>query len=256
MKTSNKLLMLLLALLFLIPLMMVMGFKAAIKNNQYTVKNMYGLHIPDFKYLKPFKVIKLNGGLQQDKQLKCNIRYGDKYGYKFNNYDPGLLEEGRSDSCNISMAGDTLVISYGARTNEALKKNNYYYGVEVAVTIPETMPIVASAAMVNVDSSTSRFSSLHFSLTDNSLLNVGNADPRRAENSNADKVVFPKIVIDAASSQIDLNENNAVKNMQVSLKGQSRFNFNEKAEVDTLSGIISDESVINAPYNLVKKLKQ
>ncbi|MGC4233393.1 MAG: hypothetical protein QM594_10485 [Niabella sp.] len=256
MKTSNKLLMLLLVLLFLIPLMTVMGFKAAIKNNQYVVRNTYGHNVSDFKDLRPFKVIRMDGG-SQDKQLKCNIRYGDKYGYKFNNYDPQQLEEGRSDSCNINIAGDTLVISYGTRANEALKANNYFYGVEVEITIPETMTIVANAAMVNMDSSAARFSYLNFLLTRNTLLSiVSNTHSRGAENSNIDKTVFPKIVIDATSSQIDLNENSAVKNLQVSLKEQSRLNVNEKAGVDTLSGSISDESVINAPYSLVKKFKQ
>jgi hypothetical protein len=254
MKTSNKLLILLLVLLFLIPLMTVMGFKAAIKNNQYVVKNTYGNNVSDFKDLRPFKVIKMDGD-SRDKLLKCNIRYGDKYGYKFNNYDPQRLEEGRSDSCNVGLAGDTLVVSYGIRANEALKANNYYYGVEVEITIPETMPIVASAAMVNMDSSAARFSSLNFSLTGNTLLNIVNANSRRAENADIHKAVFPKIVIDATSSQIDLNENSAVKNLQVSLKEQSRLNINEKTAVDTLSGSISDESVINVPYKFVQQLK-
>lgn len=261
MKTSNKLLILFLVFLFSIPLVMIMGLKAAIKNNQYTMKNIYGGNTVAFKYLRPFKVLKIDGGPQGDNPLKCTIRYGDKYGYRFNNYNPQQFEDGRLDSCNVSTAGDTLVIRYIARANEALEKNNYYTGVELEITIPETIPVVANAAVANMDSSVSHFSSLDFTLVNNAELNIsGNSNPRTviAEKNNYTTIpetVFPKIVVDATSSQINLGENNAVKNMQVSLKGQSRFNLNEKASIDTLSGSIADESVFNVPYRFVKKLQ-
>lgn len=262
MKTSNKLLMLLLVLLFSIPLVMIMGWKAAIKENRYVVKNINGTNGNAFKETGRFKAIKMNGGLQRDKPLKCDIRYGDKYGYAFKNYDPQIFEEGRSDSCTVALAGDTLVINYNIKTNEALKANNYYYGVGVEITIPETIPIVANAAMVNLDSSAARFSSLNFVLANKAELNInGNIYPRTVTKEGNQYAVipesiFPEIVIDATTSQINLNANSSVKKLQLSLKGQSRVNFDEKSAVDTLSGSISDESVFNAPYNLVKKLKQ
>lgn len=263
MKTSNKLLLLLLVLLFLVPLMMMMGFKAAIKNNQYVAKNMNGYNAVAFKNLGPFKAIKINGGVRNvrdDFGLRCTIRYGDKYGYKFNDYDPQQFEEGRLDSCNVSIAGDTLVVNYSIKANE-LYKSNYYFGIQMEITIPETMPIVANAAKINVDSSAAGFSFLDFALTNKAELHInGNVNPHtviKEGNSYSviPKAVFPKIIIDATTSKINLEENSAVKNLQVSLKGPSRLDCNEKAIIDTLSGSISDESVLNAPYNLVKKLK-
>ncbi len=256
MKTSNKLLTLLLVLLFAIPPVMIAGFETAIKNNHYLVKSPAGFNVEPLNEMKPFKVVKLEGN-RVDRRfgLVCHIYPGDKYGYRFTNYDPGHAENGRTDSCHTELLGDTLIVRYHTRSSEIFRPNNYHYGVQIEITVPKTVSVWANNSVVNIDSSISPLDALNLALTNNALVNIGyNKDARDIGEPDMPTAVFPKIIIEAANSEIILNRNSIVKNLQAHLHGNSTLEFADKAAVDTLSGTISDQSVLNAPYRYVKKL--
>jgi len=252
MKTSNKLLTGLVLLIFSFPLILMMAFKAAVKNNHYVVRSNTGYKVSEPKEVKSFAAIKLNGIIEaNDVRLKTFIRYGDKYSYFIKNYDRANPEEGRTDSCRIRVIGDTLLIEYIPRMLDKINETNYSYGIEMDITIPHSVPVIANAANITIDSSATALEAMNFELSAGSL----NISPVATQNEHTSQTVFQDITVNAHNASIEIGDRVKIKNLKLDLNGRSDINFREASSIDTLSGHISDASFFNAPYRYSKFLK-
>lgn len=267
MKTSNKLLMGLVLLLFSFPLMLVMGFKAAVKNGRYIVKSNTGYEVTAAKEVKAFTAIKLNGiPFNNEFGLKANIKHGDKFSYFFKNYDVDNPEQGRTDNCRVSLSGDTLVVDYAFKTIIESNKNNgptFFHGVEMEITLPKAVPVIATGTTVSIDSSSATLGAMSFRLYNQAYLyayGVVPDQPQEMTDRSSSKpavyqTVFPDITISANNAFVGIGDQINIKNLKVDLNGKSIIHFSESVTIDTLSGHISDAAVFNAPYRYSKFLK-
>ncbi|WP_114789891.1 hypothetical protein U0035_11240 [Niabella yanshanensis] len=254
MKTSNKLLIGLVLLLFSFPLILVMGFKAAIKADRYIVKNNNGYEVSAPKEVKAFTAIKLNGiPFTTEFGLKAHIKYGDKFSYFIKNYDMANPEEGRTDSCRIRLVGDTLLVEYTPRQSIRIDEPNYSYGIEIDITIPQSVPVIASATSITIDSSAAALGAMNFALS------AGSLDIRPIATIQGEPmpqpVVFQKITVNAHHASIKIGDQVNIKNLELGLDGTSDISFREATSIDTISGHISEASFFNAPYRYSKFLK-
>lgn len=264
MKTSNKLLIALVLLVFSFPLILMMGFKSAIKADRYIVKNNNGYEVSEPQNVKSFTAIKLNG-IPSDRNfgLKTHIKYGDKFNYIIRNYDAANPEDGRTDSCRISWAGDTLVIDYNLKAFKKINESNYFYGVDIDITVPHAVPVIANAAAVKIDSSAVVLGPMSFQLSNEASLGVDGVVRTQREameddsykESSVFRTVFPDIAINANNASVRIGDHVNIKNLKLHLNGKSTINFSEAVSIDTLSGHISEASFFNAPYKYSKFLK-
>ncbi|MFT3903786.1 MAG: hypothetical protein QM727_11480 [Niabella sp.] len=260
MKTSNKLLIALLVLVLVIPLLIMLSFKKAIQSDKYVVKNYYGDNVMPFRNLKPFHAAKLDGAMPD--LLKCNIKHGDQYAYKFQGFVRD--ENDKADSCKISYIGDTLVITYHLKSiEEPNTSHSYSYGNTIDLTLPETVPVIAKGATIYIDSSSVMNNPMNFKLSDNAVLNISGGiktEPiRLGDNLFKDSVIYqtiyPTIVIEADGSEVNIAQSPIIQNLKIDLKGTSKLNIMENASVGSLQGTISPESIVNAPYRFIQNLK-
>jgi hypothetical protein len=264
MKTSNKLLIGLVLLLFSLPLILMMGFKAAVKNNHYVVRSNTGYEVSEPKEVKAFTAIKLNGVPYNDEfGLKTNIKYGDKFSYFIKNYDMDNPEKGRTDNLRVSLAGDTLVVDYSFKAVVKVNEPSFFYGVEIDITLPRAVPVIASGTTIAIDSSAVALGAMNFQLANQASLyadGVKIIQQQETGDPSSGKVVpyqtvFPAFTIDANNAFIRIGDHVNIKNLKVNLNGKSTINFSEAVAIDTLSGHISEASVFNAPYRFSKFLK-
>lgn len=251
MKTSNKLLIALVLLIFSVPLILMMGFKSAVKHNRYVVKSDNGYEVSESKEVKSFAAIKFNGVIESNAtRLTAFIRYGDKYSYLMRNYDPANPEEGRTDSCRIRVVDDTLLIEYTPRLLDKVNETNYSYGIEIDITVPHSVPVIANATNISIDSSAAALGAMNFELSAGSLDIKSLAKERKSQ-----PVVFQAIAVNAHHASINIDDQIKIKNLKVDLNGRSDINFRESTSIDTISGHISDASFFNAPHKYSKFLK-
>lgn len=264
MKKSNKLLIALVLLIFSFPLILLMGFKAALKADRYVVKNNMGYDVYEQKDIKPFAAIKLNGIVShKDFGLKATISYGTKFSYRINNYNDAHPEQGRLDSCKVSMVGDTLLIGYGLKEDKVHSSGNFFYGIEVEIVIPHVIPVIANAATVDVDTSIARLDVMNFRLFNDATLTMRSvskdqtieSDGNSSKDSLVYRTVFPGIVINADNASVMIDDRLHIKQLNLNLTGRSTISFTEAVTIDSMNGHISDQSFFNAPYRYSKYLK-
>ncbi len=264
MKTSNKLLTGLVLLIFSFPLILMMGFKAAVKNNHYVVRSNTGYEVSESKEVKAFTAIKLNGlPYNNEFGLKANIKYGNKFSYLLKNYDVAELEKGRTDNCRVSWAGDTLVVDYSFKSVVKANEPNFFYGVEMDITLPRAVPVIATGTTIAIDSSAVALGAMNFQLFNQASLyadGVTVIQQQETGDQSSPKVVayqtvFPALTVNANNAFIKIGDHVNIKNLKLNLNGSSTINFSEAVAIDTLSGHISESSVFNAPYRFSKFLK-
>lgn len=264
MKTSNKLLIGLVLLLFSFPLILMMGFKAAIKNDRYVVRSNTGYKVSEPEPLKAFTAIKLNGiPFNNEFGLKARIKYGDKFSYRIKNYDEANPEQGRTDNCRVSWAGDTLVVDYNLKAVVKANEPSFFYGIEMDITLPRAVPVIAGGTTVTIDSSAVALGAMSFQLSNEAQLGVDGVVTTPREGTGVDlhkesvvyQTVFPDIAINANNASVRIGDHVHIKNLKLDLNGKSTINFSEAVAIDTLSGHISEASFFNAPYRFSKFLK-
>src|SRR5262245_57901898 len=99
MKTSNKILLGFLVIIFLIPPFLLMSFNGQIKNGRYKIVKVEGQG-SNFRSgnFKPYKVVKLVS--PAGRVLKVNLQHSDSLYY-------GYYEIGYGDSVRVYNEGDT-----------------------------------------------------------------------------------------------------------------------------------------------------
>ena len=142
MKTSNKILIGLIVIVFTVPFLLAASLKSKMEKGEYTVEkynnNMNGgkMMKGSFTAYKVVKVIAPNAG-----SLTCNLHHSEIMEYQYYAV-PG------EDNLNISTSNDTLYIRYVAKPGRALEENGH---LQINVSLPACNSLVVDGAVVIID---------------------------------------------------------------------------------------------------------
>ena len=117
------------------------------------------------------------------------------------------------------------------------------------------VPLLASNAVINIDSNIVNPHSLRLILTNNSQVNIGyHQKNSQAGSPGPAPTLFPDIDVKATDSEINIHTNSTVKKLQLSLNGTSRLSIKDRASVEILLGTASPQTVVDAPYGYIQQL--
>lgn len=255
MKTSNKLLIILLTLVFSIPLAMIMSFKSAVRNNQYVLKNSSGYDEMPEKRLNPFKVVLLEGS--GDQLLKCHIKNGTGFSYRINNY----IENKHYDTSKmIRFQGDTLVIRHRPKIDQSVD-NNYIVEADLDLYLHQGVSVVARGAAVTVNTNNGGYvKPLEFDLSEDAELKI-TTDVNRNHFINDSiserhRFLIPFYSIKSNNSRVDIDAHIRVQKLNVVTGNNSTLTIGKHVMIDSLNASIAPETMVEAPYKLIGSIKR
>lgn len=167
MKTSNKLLLGLILVVFAVPLVLATNIKSKIKKGEYTVKN-YETENKIYKRsgsFSAFTVVKVIAPAPD--LLRCHLQISGKMDYTYTNYSG-------KDSVHVYTSDDTLYIKYVADVST----NNDQNGFRINVNLPAFNNLVIDGALVVLDSLPASAGNLSVILQNNGELKDGSKKRR------------------------------------------------------------------------------
>lgn len=176
MKTSNKILLGLAAVVFTVPLLLAAALQSKIKKGDYTVEK-YDNTEPESMASGSFTAFKVIKVIAPDPQLlTCHLKVTDKMEYSYNKGD-------RKDSIRVFTGNDTLYIMYVARQKKANKNERSNQGdFEINVNLPAFNNMVVDGAEVILDSLGASSGTLSVTLKNKGVIKDGSEN--RAENGS------------------------------------------------------------------------
>lgn len=185
MKTSNKILLGLLAVVFTVPLLLAATLQSKIKKNDYTVEK-YDNTGPEkfasgsFTAAKVVKVIAPNPEL-----LTCQLKVTDTMSYNYYKGDS-------NDSLKVFTSNDTLYIMYIAKQKKANKNENSNIGhFEINVSLPAFNNVVVDGAEVILDSLADS-SGMSVTLKNKGVIRDGSENKEKSVSKAAPAAVIKK----------------------------------------------------------------
>jgi hypothetical protein len=191
MKTSDKILLGLLIVIFTVPFLLATSLKSKVKKGEYVVKryenrgSQGGLRSGSFAAYKVVKVISADPEF-----LTCKLTLSNKMDYSY-------YHTPKDDSVEVFSASDTLFIKYKAETtNEKIRRG--YNEKLVNVHLPALTNLVVDGASVIVDSLPAS-NNLSVTLRNNGEIKDGTekrpqeAKPTTAVSTKKDKVAITKV---------------------------------------------------------------
>jgi hypothetical protein len=160
MKTSNKILLGLLVVIFTIPFLLAATLKSKINKGEYVVKKYENvpdgnMHTGSFTAFKVIKVVGPNPEL-----LRCHLKLSDKMDYNYYSYKS-------DDSLQVFTSSDTLYVKYVGHDGKG--QNDF----EVNINLPSFTNLVVDGAVVIIDSLPSTLGNLNVILQNNGVIKDG-----------------------------------------------------------------------------------
>ena len=143
MKTSNKILLLFLILVFSVPLITAFILKDKMDREEYTIEKFESSERVKLvtHTLDSVKVLEVTGW--QAGLLNCKIKAADSMRYAYNQYNTG-------DSLTVYQRGDTLFIRHPYLVSTRQSSKHSYFDIDVY--LPGFDHIIADGATARVDS--------------------------------------------------------------------------------------------------------
>jgi hypothetical protein len=217
MKTSNKILLGLLVVVFAVPLLLAASLKSKIKNGIYTVEkreNYRNLKVTNGSF-DSFKAVKVIS--PKPEYLKCFLKASSEMNFNY-------TKENGTDSVIVSTINDTLVIRYISLGNQDEKKSSRDWdnSIAVKVNLPAFNNLIVDGAVVIIDSfpaSTNNMSVV--------IKNRGELKDASSKKVNKDEDISKAIVpvkaekrsyYNAIDKKVEVARNIQVKAMQLDVK--------------------------------------
>lgn len=265
MKTSNKLLVLLIILVFVIPFLVGLSFQKSIRNDDYRLRKFGNQIIHRGKY-KPYKTVMITAPMTD--VLTCYLRPSDPDSlyYSYTTY------HGREspDSVNVYNSGDTLYIQYvggkrvtnfenGRRTGEQID----YTKVNVYLYMPVFDDIVVETGTIRIDSlgrsarvSLTNLGEFYLAREGTRTVKKVITETKTGESVSVDSTYsgnFNKITITGDNGRFFIGANAWVRRLQLNLRGTSVLSINDHARIDTIAGYLSNQTSVRAhPKNVTR----
>ncbi len=165
MKTSNKILLGLLIIIFAVPFLLATSLKGKMNKGEYTVvKNERSGNMRSGSFTA-FKVVKVVG--PGPDFLTCHLKLSDDMNYKY-------YQHTKEDSVRVFTSNDTLYIKY--RADEMVTNQNEqreYDRKEIHISLPALNNLVVDGAVVVIDSFPASLSNLSVLLKNRGVIKDG-----------------------------------------------------------------------------------
>jgi hypothetical protein len=180
MKTSNKILLGLLVIVFTVPFLLASSLKSKMKKGEYTVQKNENtrsgdMHSGSFTAFKVVKVLAPGPDF-----LSCHLKLSQDMNYRY--YNDG------KDSVKVFTSNDTLYINYveGQRKTDQNDRRNFN-NIEINVNLPAFNNLVVDGAVVIIDSLPASPGNLSVTLKNNGVIKDG-SENRAGESAKVSPV--------------------------------------------------------------------
>ena len=254
MKTSNKLLIILLVFVFTVPLFMFMALKSNITAGKYRVERMFENYERGGS-VGVFKIIKITAPYSS--VFSCFIIPSDSSYYSFLNFE---------DNNNIKVAhvGDTLHLMYVNNTGPGQNTSNTSLTqLHMKLYVPTFNDIIVDGATVYVDSAGSSTPEANIRLKNNAVLNMcktgyarvdsTNINGQKAETFNYSSGNFTKVNVESSSGSFNIGSYARIGDLHLKLHGTSSISFSDGCKIEKLRGYVSDSCTITANRNYIRR---
>ena len=176
MKTSNKILLGLMVIVFTVPFLLASSLESKMKKGEYTVQKNENIRSGDMRSgsFTAFKVVKVLA--PGPDFLSCHLKLSDDMNYRYYN-------DGSKDSVKVFTSNDTLYINYvdGHRKTDQNERRNFT-NIELNVSLPAFNNLVVDGAVVIIDSLPASLGILSVTLKNNGVIKDG-SENRAGENA-------------------------------------------------------------------------
>lgn len=267
MKTSNKILVGFIIVIFLIPVFILMSFNSKIKKGQFTIvkHGIYEGSNSRSGTIKPYQVVKIVGPSQFPGTFSCNIIPAETASYSYQNYND-------QDSIRIENINDTLLLTY---VNTRYQPDNNTNSVEfthisVDLHLPVITNVIVEGADLNIDSmGIAANQEIFFDLRAKASLNLSHGG---AANSRSQHLIQPggqfkdsltertstgmfnKLNVKAVAANFTIGPYSTIKELNLQIDGASKVNVDDNSHIDQLSGFISDSCTVEANWKNIRRL--
>lgn len=239
MKTSNKILLGFLAVLVLMPLLMLMGFRNMISNKNFSTEKYEWVGASNrAKEIKAATTIVLLSPAGSN--FRCYFHYADKPGYETSDYH-------FSDSLDIRQQGDTLYFSF-ITPKTATDENGDQPSMNLTVGMPAFRSIVADRSVIILDS-LPLDQSIQLNLKNDASLELGK------DEDNASLYSYGPLFVTAENSAVHVQRIGKYSSLAVSLSGTSLLKMAKEVSFEKFEGNASSLSQVEGPFKLVNLLK-
>lgn len=265
MKTSNKILVGFIIVIFLIPVFILMSFNSKIKKGRFTVVNREIYEGADSRSgtIKPYQVVKIVGpGFPG--AFSCNLIPAEAASYSYQNHND-------QDSIKIEQVNDTLLLIYVNTGDQSDNNTNnkLFTHISVDLHLPVIANVIVEGADLNIDSmDIAANPEIFFDLRGKASLNLSkngtsNTDFAHLNQSGGqfkDTVLkrtstgmFNKLNVKAASANFTIGPYSTIKELNLQIDGASKVNVADNSHVDQLSGFISDSCTVAANWKNIRR---
>jgi hypothetical protein len=230
MKTSNKILIGLLIVIFAVPLLVSFSLKSKIDKGEYTIEKYENMSTGSMRSgsFTAFKVVKVMA--PHPHLLTCHLKFSDTSNYSF-------YKENGKDSIIVFNSNDTLYVEYSAGeevsgSNE--RSDNQH--LEIHVDLPAFNNIVVDGAIVIIDSVPATAGNLSVTLRNNGEIKDGS----QGEDEESSK----------ASPGLNPNEQSF---RELEAYKTEVANDNERNKLETVQNTIIEMPVLNIKDLLISR---
>ena len=238
MKTSNKLLVILLINLVLIPTTIMLALSAKVNSGKY-VLGMTEME-KEARAAKPISntgLLKLTAPIGT--KLECTIHYSDSVYYR--KYGSA------NERLSVENSGDTLVFSLPSSTDAS--KDEDRNEIYLDLFMPFNGLLMLDGATAKLDS-VAADAEIEVAMQNNSILTLGNRE--RDKNT---PLKFASLFVQANNSDLTIPDRTSIEKLVLKLDGQSKLAFGQELQFANLEGTISGETSVNGPAKWFYLLK-
>lgn len=238
MKTSNKLLVILLINLVLIPTTIMLALSAKVKSGKYVLgMTEYEKEARAAKPISATGLLKLTA--PKGAKLECTIHYSDSVYYrKYGSADKRL---------SVENSGDTLVFSIPSST--AQSKDEDRNEIYLDLFMPFNGLLMLDGATAKLDS-VAVDAEIEVAMQNNSILTLGNRE--RDKNT---PLKFASLFVQASNSDLNIPDLTSIEKLVLKLDGKSKLGFGQELQLANLEGTVSSETSVTGPAKWIYLLK-
>jgi hypothetical protein len=248
MKTSNKILIGFLAIVFLIPVLAIMSFKSKIRKGQFTIESQEGQG-SNFRSgtFAAYKVIRFVS--PGNRLLKVNIKQSDSLYYSYHMM-------GGDDSIRITNVGDTLLIHYGGR---AATMNNGQSELRLSLKLPSIAQLVIDNADITLDSLNAQTQTgITATVMNAGRLKIGTLIEERIHQNITEEIDYPyslqTLAVNLDGGELLLGSKTNIQRLSLDARGPSVVTIKDGATIGETTGSLSGESAVRANWKYIKRL--
>ncbi|KIC90707.1 hypothetical protein [Flavihumibacter solisilvae] len=235
MKTSNKLLVGLAAILYAVPLMLMYSFSNKIKNKDFIVKESGWADSHKSLAISNAPVVVVSSPGQRF--IDCTIHQSDSVYYEYYNTSD-------SDSLFVGNKSDSLVF----RLTEKGKPLDERTGSNLHLYLPLKGKLVLDGATLSFGKGQSPDLS-DIIMINNARLYLGTNEANFEGRSD-----YKLISISALNSKVQIHPKTHISKLNLRMEGHSSLEIDPAAGIDSLSGSVSSESILNGPASYLHQL--